>query len=131
LAEHFENDPGVVVAVAASGVSYDALKARHAAAPKANMVFLPLQSMDVFPDVLGAADVLVALLEDDAGPFSVPSKVLSYLCAGRPILLSAPPSNLSVRLVEKAGAGFCVSAGCSQAFVAAADRLRGEPHTCA
>ena len=131
LAEHFENDPGVVVAVAASGVSYDALKARHAAAPKANLVFLPLQSMDVFPDVLGAADVLVALLEDDAGPFSVPSKVLSYLCAGRPILLSAPPSNLSVRLVEKAGAGFCVSAGATQAFVAAADRLRGEPRTCA
>jgi colanic acid biosynthesis glycosyl transferase WcaI len=131
LAEHFENDPAVVVAVAASGVSYDALKARHAAQPKANLVFLPLQSMDVFPDVLGAADVLVALLEGDAGPFSVPSKILSYLCAGRPILLSAPPSNLSVRLVDKAAAGLCVSAGCTQAFVAAADRLRGEPHTCA
>ena len=131
LAEHFENDPAVVIAVAASGVSFDALKARHAAQPKANLVFLPLQSMDVFPDVLGAADVLVALLESDAGPFSVPSKVLSYLCAGRPILLSAPPSNLSVRLVEKAAAGLCVPAGCTQAFVAAADRLRGEPHTCA
>jgi glycosyltransferase involved in cell wall biosynthesis len=131
LAGHFENDPGVVVAVAASGVSYDVLKARHAAEPKANLVFLPLQSMDVFADVLGAADVLVALLENDAGPFSVPSKVLSYLCAGRPILLSAPPSNLSVRLVEKSAAGLCVPAGCSQAFVAAADRLRGEPHTCA
>jgi colanic acid biosynthesis glycosyl transferase WcaI len=131
LAEHFENDPRVVVAVAASGVSYDALKARHAVEPKANLVFLPLQSMDVFADVLGAADVLVALLEDDAGPFSVPSKVLSYLCAGRPILLSAPPSNLSVRLVEKAAAGLCVPAGCKQPFVAAADRLRGEPHSCA
>jgi colanic acid biosynthesis glycosyl transferase WcaI len=131
LAEHFENDPRVVVAVAGSGVSYDALKARHAVEPKANLVFLPLQSMDVFADVLGAADVLVALLEDDAGPFSVPSKVLSYLCAGRPILLSAPPSNLSVRLVEKAAAGLCVPAGCKQPFVAAADRLRGEPHSCA
>ena len=81
------------------------------AEPKPNLVFLPLQPMDVFPDVLGAADVLVALLENDAGPFSVPSKVLSYLCAGRPILLSAPPSNLSVRLVEKAAAGLCVPAG--------------------
>jgi glycosyltransferase involved in cell wall biosynthesis len=92
-------------------------------------MFLPLQPMDVFPDVLGAADVLVALLENDAGPFSVPSKVLSYFCGGRPVLLSAPPSNLSVRLVERAAAGLCVAAGNSQAFVAAADRLRAEPHT--
>jgi len=131
LAEHFEKDPKVVIAVAASGVSYDALRARSALQPKSNLVFLPLQPMDDFPDVLGAADVLVALLENDAGPFSVPSKVLSYLCGGRPILLSAPSSNLSVRLVEKAGAGLCVSAGYKQAFVAAADRMRSEPHICA
>lgn len=126
LAERFENDPAVVIAVAASGVSYDALKARNAAAPKPNLKFLPLQPMEIFPDVLGTADVLVALLEDDAGPFSVPSKVLSYFCGGRPILLSAPPSNLSVRLVENAGAGLCVAAGDKQAFVAAAGRLRSQ-----
>src|SRR5260370_5673526 len=128
LAEHFEKDPEVVIAVAASGVSYDALKARSALEPKPNLLFLPLQPMDVFPDVLGAADVLVALLEDDAGPFSVPSKVLSYFCGGRPILLSAPPTNLSVRLVANAPPAVCVSAGHRQAFVAAAVPLRGAPH---
>ena len=130
LAERFESDPAVVIAVAASGVSYDALKARNAAAPKPNLLFLPLQPMEVFPDVLGSADVLVALLENDAGPFSVPSKVLSYFCGGRPILLSAPTSNLSVRLVENAGAGLCVPAGDRQAFVAAADRLRSQSQAC-
>ena len=131
LAEHFERDPTVVVAVAASGVGYDALKARNALEPKSNLVFLPLHPMEVFPDVLGAADVLVALLENDAGQFSVPSKVLSYLCGGRPILLAAPPGNLSMRVVEKASAGLCVPAGDRQAFVEAADRLRDEPQTCA
>ena len=130
LAERFENDPDVVIAVAASGVSYDTLKARNTEQPKSNLLFLPLQPMEVFPDALGAADVLVALLENDAGPFSVPSKVLSYLCGGRPILLSAPTSNLSVRLVQKASAGLCVSAGDREAFVAAAARLRNEPQTC-
>ena len=131
LAEHFEKDPKVVVAVAASGVSYDALKARSALERKSNLLFLPLQPMDVFADVLGAADVLVALLENDAGAFSVPSKVLSYFCGGRPILLSAPLSNLSARLVKKAAAGLSIPAEDRQAFVAAADRLRSEPRTCA
>jgi len=85
--------------------------------------------MEVFPDVLGSADVLVALLENDAGPFSVPSKVLNYLCAGRPVLLSAPLDNLATRVVENAGAGICVPAGDKEAFVAEAERLRNEPQT--
>ena len=129
LAEHFEEDPEVAIVVVASGVSYDALKARCASTPKPNLVLLPLQPMEIFPDVLGSADVLVALLENDAGPFSVPSKVLNYFCAGRPILLSAPSDNLSVRIVMEAAAGSCVPAGDSKAFVAAADRLRKEWQT--
>src|SRR5262249_9939511 len=90
------------------------------------LMLLPLQPMEVFPDMLGSADVLVALLENDAGPFSVPSKVLTYLCAGRPVLLSAPSDNLSSRVVQGAGAGMCVPAGDKEAFVAAAARLRNE-----
>jgi glycosyltransferase involved in cell wall biosynthesis len=129
LAEHFNADPQVVIAVAASGVSYEALKARCTTNPKPNLQLLPLQPMAIFPDVLGAADVLVALLEDDAGPFSVPSKVLNYLCAGRPILLSAPSHNLSARIVEDSGAGVCVPAGDKDAFLAAAARLRSAPRS--
>jgi colanic acid biosynthesis glycosyl transferase WcaI len=116
LAERFEADPQVVIAVVASGVSYEALKARCASQPKPNLQLLPLQPMEVFPDLLGSADVLVALLESDAGPFSVPSKVLNYLCAGRPILLSAPSDNLSTRIVENAGAGVCVPPGGRKGF---------------
>jgi glycosyltransferase involved in cell wall biosynthesis len=129
LAAHFENDPEVVVAVIASGVSYEALKVRAAAERRRNLMLLPLQPISVFPDVLGAADVLVGLLENDAGPFSVPSKVLNYLCAGRPILLSAPTDNLSARIIESAGAGTCVPAGDRDAFVAAAARLRAQAPT--
>ena len=66
--------------------------------------------MDRYPDILGAADVLVALLEPTAGTFSVPSKVLSYLCAGRPILAAIPPENLAARTIERAGAGLVVPA---------------------
>jgi glycosyltransferase involved in cell wall biosynthesis len=131
LAKHFQNNPNVAMVVAAAGVSFDALKARRAVEPMPNLLFLPLQPIEIFPDVLGSADVLVALLENDAGQFSVPSKVLSYLCGGRPVLLSAPPSNLAVRLVEKAGAGVCVSAGNKEGFVIAANRLWNDREMCA
>lgn len=128
LSTAFEHQPDVAVVVAAAGVSRDALELKAKSAGRSNLIFLPLQPAAVFPDVLGSADVLVALLEGDAAEFSVPSKVLSYLCAGRPILLSAPRGNLAARLVERAGAGMVASGGDRGAFLAAAERLRQDEH---
>ena len=55
--------------------------------------------------MLASATVLIGILEEDAGVFSVPSKVLSYLCAGRPIVLCAPAENLASRTLLEAEAG--------------------------
>lgn len=56
-------------------------------------------------EVLGAADVLLTILEPDAGVFSVPSKVLSNHCAGRAQLLAVPPDNLAAKIVKASGSG--------------------------
>ena len=64
------------------------------------LLMLPFQPYDRLPEVLGSADVLVVLLEQDAGAFSVPSKTLSYLCAGRPIVGLMPAENLAASLVS-------------------------------
>ena len=62
---------------------------------------LPFQPYERLPEVLGSGDVLVVLLEKEAGAFSVPSKTLSYLCAGRPILGLMPAENLAAQLVDQ------------------------------
>ncbi|GAA4672643.1 glycosyltransferase family 4 protein [Nocardioides nanhaiensis] len=64
---------------------------------------LPFQPYEQLPEVLGSGDLLVVLLEQDAGAFSVPSKTLSYLCAGRPVLGLMPAENLASQLVGEAG----------------------------
>jgi glycosyltransferase involved in cell wall biosynthesis len=66
-------------------------------------------------------------LENDAGDFSAPSKILSYLCAGRPILLSAPLSNLASRVIGEAAAGTVTPSESAQAFVSAARTLHRWP----
>jgi len=63
------------------------------------LTLLPFQPYERLSEVLGSGDVLVVLLEQDAGAFSVPSKTLSYLCAGRPIAGFMPAENLASRLV--------------------------------
>lgn len=67
------------------------------------LTLLPFQPYERLPEVLGSGDVLVVLLEQTAGAFSVPSKTLSYLCAGRPILGLMPGENLASQLVTTAG----------------------------
>ena len=66
-----------------------------------NLMLLPYQPFGRLSEVLASADVLVALLESDAGAYSVPSKVLTYLAAGRPILGAIPAENLAARTIRR------------------------------
>jgi glycosyltransferase involved in cell wall biosynthesis len=88
---------------------------------------MSFQPFDVLPDVLGSADVLLAILDAEAGVFAVPSKVLSYFCAGRPVLLAVPGENLASKTVVQIGAGLVVEPGDVQGFCNAAQRLIESP----
>lgn len=67
------------------------------------LTLLPFQPYERLPEVLGSGDVLVVLLDQQAGAFSVPSKTLSYLCAGRPVVGLMPEENAASDLVRRAG----------------------------
>jgi glycosyltransferase involved in cell wall biosynthesis len=77
--------------------------------------FVPYETLS---DVLSTADVCIVLLEEDAGTFSVPSKVLSYLAAGRAIVGAMPAANLATRTIARAGAGVVVDPGSYEQFAA-------------
>ena len=108
VAEALRDDPDARVVVVSEGAGADWLTEHAAEAGLDNLVVLPFQPFADLPDVLGAADVLAAILEPDAGVFSVPSKVLSYLCAARPVLLAIPPENLAAQIVTREDAGVVV-----------------------
>lgn len=124
LADEFANDDGVRIVVAAVGAGADQLKFQLASRPRQNLVMKDLEPIANLPRSLSDADVLVAILEEDAGHYSVPSKILSYLCAGRPVLLSAPLDNLAARTIRQAGAGNVVKAGDRKGLLSAARELR-------
>tara|TARA_Y100000816_G_scaffold128963_1_gene90896 strand:- start:531 stop:1706 length:1176 start_codon:yes stop_codon:yes gene_type:complete len=73
-----------------------------------NIIFLPFQNFDIFPEVLATADISLVMLEKSAGQFSVPSKLLSILCSGRIPLVYVSSSNLSARIVTNHKCGFSV-----------------------
>jgi len=70
-----------------------------------NIKMLPLQPFKKMSDILNSADVLLGILSKDASKFSVPSKILNYLCAGKPIILSAPKDNLAATIISESKSG--------------------------
>jgi glycosyltransferase involved in cell wall biosynthesis len=123
LALRYAAEEDVRVVVVSEGRGADWLREQRQARGVDNLVLLPYQPYDRLPEVFASADVLLALLSSQAGAFSVPSKILSYLCAGRPILAILPRANLAVRTIERAKAGIVVPPGDLEGFLAGAERL--------
>ena len=123
LARLYRNKTDVRIVVVSEGQGAKWLNAVKQAEGLTNLLVLPYQPFTDLPDLLASGDVLIAILESEAGVFSVPSKVLSYLCAKRPILLSVPKENLSSRMVQVANAGLAVEPGDLKGFNSAASAL--------
>lgn len=126
LAKSCESTPDACVVVVSEGLGAEYLKAQRDVRGLTRLRVLPYQPYCALPDVLAAGDVLTALLTEDAGVFSVPSKVLSYLCASRPLLAALPERNQAAHLLREAGCALIVRPGDAEAFTAAAGRLRAD-----
>jgi colanic acid biosynthesis glycosyl transferase WcaI len=127
LARLLQNDSLGQLIVISEGAGVKWLAEQAAIVKIDSLKCLGFQPFEAMPDVLGSADVLVAILEADAGVFSVPSKVLSYLCAGRPLLLAVPGENLAAKIVVECGAGLVVEPHDVAGFCAAAKQLADSP----
>jgi colanic acid biosynthesis glycosyl transferase WcaI len=123
LAEAFRDRPDVRVVVVSEGLGRKWLESERAARDLANLVLVDFQPYERLPEVLGSADVLLSMLRADAAAFSVPSKILTYLVAGRAQLAALPASNLAARTLAQSGAGLVVEPDRSADWVGAARLL--------
>jgi glycosyltransferase involved in cell wall biosynthesis len=124
LAKRFQDHPDVRILVVSEGIGAEWLK-KESGGKMDNLIILPYQPFAELPEVLATGDVLVGILEPDAGSFSVPSKTLSYLCSGRPLLLSISQENLAAQITRGEDAGLTVSPEDVEGLVTAARTLYG------
>lgn len=73
-----------------------------------NVLFLPFQPLEIYPQVLTAADMNLVTLNTQAAMASVPSKVFKIMASGRPIPAITVQGNEVYRLVSEAKCGLCV-----------------------
>lgn len=115
------------IVVVSGGQAAEVLKHRAEKEGLSNLVVLPFQSYRDVPKVLASAAVLIAPLEASAGSFCVPSKVLSYFCAGRPTVIAIDSSNPIAATILQTGAGRVVGPGDSRAFVRSVAGFLNDP----
>lgn len=127
LAKHLDATRNAVLIVNAEGVGAEWLREQTKHLSPEVFRLQPFQPYERLSEVMGAADVLIALLDSDAGKFAVPSKTLTYLCAARPILMAAPAENQAAKTIRSAKAGLVVSPDSSLSFVAAAKEFMERP----
>ena len=96
-----------------------------------NMHFVGPLDDDHYPLALAAADVLVVNERPGVADMSLPSKLTSYLVAGRPILAAVGDGGATSReLTRTGGAALVVPPGDPAAFVDGVRRLYSNPDLC-
>jgi len=123
LAQSTRDQADTAVVVVSEGLGTDYLMTARNERNLENLILLPFQPANLLPKVLAAADVLTAFVEPEAGTFSVPSKLLSYFCAGRAVLAGIGKNNASAREIRRHELGLVVEPDDEAAYIAAARRL--------
>lgn len=75
-----------------------------------NVLFLPFQDRSRLSEVQATADVSIVTMKKDHGYTSIPSKVLGYMAAARPVIVSADDDTDIADLVIESRSGVVVQA---------------------
>jgi glycosyltransferase involved in cell wall biosynthesis len=104
-----ESESDIKFVLAGDGVRRAAVETR--AHGLRNVSFLPIQSLERFPNLLATGDLGLVLLSPEGTQASVPSKIYSIMAAGRAVLAICDPECDTARLVRQAGCGVSVLPG--------------------
>ena len=119
-------DAGIDWALLGDGPLRERLTAKAQARGLENVLFHPQVPLEDVPPFLAASDaLLVTLAAHPTFADFVPSKLVDFMAAGKPVLLAA--AGESARLLEESGAGVAVAPEDPQALADAARWLASHP----
>jgi glycosyltransferase involved in cell wall biosynthesis len=92
-----------------------------------NVSFVGLQPSGQFESMLQAADVLLLNQRNSVGEMNLPSKLVSYFAAGRPVVGAVAARSNASREIEAAGGGILVPPSDGPALAGAIQALMNSP----
>lgn len=92
-----------------------------------NLCFIPFQPRQRLAEVLAAADVSLVVLKPGVAYTAMPSKILSILASGRPIIACVDQDSETWNFIQRTGAGLCVPPDKPEEFIQAILTLHSNP----
>ncbi len=108
-ADRLKDHQEIAFLLVGDGLEKPRLQARARELRLHNVHFLPMQSKAEYSKVLAASDLCLVTLRKEVKTPVVPSKILSIMAAGRPVLTSLPLDGDAPRLIKASGAGICLA----------------------
>jgi colanic acid biosynthesis glycosyl transferase WcaI len=92
-----------------------------------NVRFLPMLQKEEYVELLHASDICLATLRKEVKTPVVPSKIMSIMAAGRPLIAGLPLQGDAPKIVEAARCGICIEPENPEALAAAVQTIHTNP----
>lgn len=122
-----KNLPAARLLFVGEGPAVAGLKRQVEESRLSNVLFAPFQARERLSEVQAIADISLVTLLKGKGRSSVPSKVLGYMAAGRPVIASVDSDSETASLVRRSGCGVVVDAEDGTALASAVVSLARDP----
>lgn len=126
-AAQLRDHPEIAFLLVGNGVQKPALLRQARRQNLHNVYFLPMQPKEKYPEILSASDACLVTLRQEVKTPVVPSKIISIMAAGRPVVASLSLEGDAARLIREARCGLCLPPGDTRAMARAIARLCSEP----
>lgn len=127
VAELSRNDSQITYLLVGNGAAEESLKQRASTLALDNVHFLPLQSQSDFIDLLAASNVALITQQRTVADIVFPSKTLTLMAAGRPLIACVNAESEVAKAVREARAGLVVEPENPRALFNAIEMLRDNP----
>lgn len=124
------NDPDIVWLLIGQGEERAVLEQEIRQHSLSNIRLLPLQPAETLSQMYAAADVLLVNQKKAVEDAVIPSKLLTYMAAGRAVVAAVSERSETARQVSRANCGVVVPAEDARAVVEAICALRSAPAFC-
>jgi colanic acid biosynthesis glycosyl transferase WcaI len=101
----------ILILCIGEGVRKEEMIAKASQLELHNIRFLPFQPAERVPEMQASCQVALLTVHPSHSDSSVPSKLISYLAASRPVICAANPDSTVCKVVSAAAAGLVVGAG--------------------
>lgn len=126
-ADQLRDEADVFFVMVGDGAMRQSLQSEAQRRGLSNVRFLPLQPREMFLQLLGAADLCLVTQQSAVAEIVFPSKVVTLLGAGRPVVASVNTASEVARVVKAAGAGVVVEPQNPKALADAIRSVRSNP----